>query len=180
MPGDAPFIDDDNDHDVCWFCPALRYPAGRFDVFQQPSREAPFDPATGFRYTAAGIPVCVHPYKVGLPPARYASRRLTVPARAPRTAAPRRPLPHPDALPPQRIPSQRTTEPEDAEPDDAAILAGARPEVPEALLALLRGLLAQADPDRLPEALAEAELTATHSFPADSVVAAMRLVLSGG
>ncbi|MGC0314419.1 hypothetical protein [Kitasatospora acidiphila] len=175
MPADEPFIDDDGDHDVCWFCLALRYPAGRFDVYRRPSRDAPFDPATGFRYTAAGVPVCVHPGKVGLPAARYASKRIPVPALAPRPAPPRPPLRHPDALAPRRTPSPRP-----AEPDDAAILAGARPQVPEELLALLRGRLRQADPDRLQEAVAEAELTACHSFPVDAVVAAIRQVLSGG
>ncbi|MCC9309502.1 hypothetical protein LN042_20875 [Kitasatospora sp. RB6PN24] len=176
MSGEPPFIDDDSDHDVCWFCPALRYPAGRFDVYRRPAKDAPFDPATGFRYTAAGIPVCVHPYKVGLPAARYASRRLPVPDRAARPPAPRPPLLRPDAPPPRRTPAPLPAEPD----DDAVILAGDRPLVPEELLVLLRDRLGQADPELFAEAVAEAELTACHSFPAEAVVAAMRQVLSGG
>lgn len=40
---------------------------------ERPSREFPFSPADGHRYTAAGVPVCVHPEKVGMPPGSYAT-----------------------------------------------------------------------------------------------------------
>jgi hypothetical protein len=65
-----PFVDEDSDHDVCWICPSVRFPAGGFDVVERPTRECPFDPADGFRYTAARVPVCVHPYNMGLPAGR--------------------------------------------------------------------------------------------------------------
>lgn len=42
-------------------------------MFERPTKECPFNPADGHRYTADGTPVCVHPDKVGLPAARYKS-----------------------------------------------------------------------------------------------------------
>ncbi|WP_344077678.1 hypothetical protein [Streptomyces crystallinus] len=59
------------EHPSCGICPSRRYPIGEFDVFERPSAEAPFSPVDGHRYTTAGVPVCVHPHKVGLPPGRY-------------------------------------------------------------------------------------------------------------
>ncbi|MFF4146649.1 hypothetical protein ACFY0A_36130 [Streptomyces sp. NPDC001698] len=41
------------------------------------------DPATGHRFTAAGVPVCVHPERVGLPAAPYASDGLPLPWETP-------------------------------------------------------------------------------------------------
>lgn len=71
------------DRPVCGICPSLRLPGGAFDVFDKPTRECPFDPETGNRFTAAGVPVCVHPARVGLPAAPYATERLTLPWEAP-------------------------------------------------------------------------------------------------
>ncbi|MCG0062216.1 hypothetical protein L0F81_02755 [Streptomyces tricolor] len=68
---------------VCGVCPSLRLPGGRFDVADRPSRDCPFDPATGHRVTAAGIPVCVHPERVGLPAAPYATDSLPLPWETP-------------------------------------------------------------------------------------------------
>ncbi|WP_257585185.1 MULTISPECIES: hypothetical protein [unclassified Streptomyces] len=68
---------------VCGVCPSLRLPGGRFDVFERPSRDCPFDPATGHRFTAAGVPVCVHPDRVGLPAAPYATDGLPLPWQTP-------------------------------------------------------------------------------------------------
>lgn len=62
-------------------CPSLRFRGGDFDVFERPTSECRFDPVDGFRYTADRVPVCVHPYKVGLPPGRYASCREPLPPR---------------------------------------------------------------------------------------------------
>lgn len=59
------------EHPSCGICPSRRFPLGEFDVFERPSRDCPFNPADGHRYTTAGVPVCVHPEKVGLPPGRY-------------------------------------------------------------------------------------------------------------
>ncbi|MFD7713588.1 hypothetical protein [Streptomyces sp. NPDC059786] len=75
-----PFIDDERDeHDCCWICPALRWPAGEFDVFERPSAESKFNPADGFRYTSEGVPVCVHAERVGLPPGRYRTEGTPLP-----------------------------------------------------------------------------------------------------
>ncbi|MFE9426596.1 hypothetical protein ACFYNO_26950 [Kitasatospora sp. NPDC006697] len=170
---EPPYLADESE--VCWYCPSLRHAAGRFDVHDRPSREWPFDPETGFRFTAAGVPVCVHPGKVGLPAARYATDRLPVPVAAPGPAAPRSYRAHPDELAPPPAPPAGLPELTDAE-----ILAGERPEVPEELLALLRAELASAAPGELPEALARAELAAGRDHPPAVVVEAMRRVLGGG
>jgi hypothetical protein len=68
-----PFVNGDVLHRACGICPSRRLPVGEFDVFERPSKECPFNPADGHRYTADGTPVCVHPDKVGLPAARYKS-----------------------------------------------------------------------------------------------------------
>ncbi|MFC5724009.1 hypothetical protein ACFP1Z_27965 [Streptomyces gamaensis] len=62
-----------DEHPAYGICPSRRFPLGGFDVAERPSREYPFNPADGHRYTAAGVPVCVHPEKVGVPPGRYAT-----------------------------------------------------------------------------------------------------------
>lgn len=59
------------EHPSCGICPSRRFPLGEFDVFERPSADCPFNPEDGHRYTSAGVPVCVHPEKVGLPPGRY-------------------------------------------------------------------------------------------------------------
>ncbi|GAA1936515.1 hypothetical protein [Kitasatospora viridis] len=174
MDPQAPFTDDESE--VCWYCPSLRHPAGGFDVHPGPSPQCPFDPATGFRFTPAGVPVCVHPGKVGLPAARYATDRLPVPAPAPRRPDPRPLRAHPDELPPPPPPLQ----PLPTGATDAEVLAGARPEVSEGLLALLRAELANGADD-FDGAIAGAERAATgRGFPVESVVEAMRRVLGGG
>ncbi|MFF4576930.1 hypothetical protein ACFY15_00735 [Streptomyces sp. NPDC001373] len=60
------------DHPACAICPAYRLPRAAFVVYDRPSRECPFDPADGYRYTADRIPACVHPDKVGVEPDRIA------------------------------------------------------------------------------------------------------------
>lgn len=58
---------------ACGICPSRRLALGEFDVAERPSREFPFSPEDGHRYTAEGVPVCVHPEKVGVPAASYKS-----------------------------------------------------------------------------------------------------------
>ncbi|MEW1719850.1 hypothetical protein [Streptomyces sp. NPDC093109] len=70
---DEAFVTGDGHHTACGICPSRRFPLGEFDVFERPSKECPFDPADGHRYTAERVPVCVHPGKVGLPVGRYKS-----------------------------------------------------------------------------------------------------------
>jgi hypothetical protein len=65
-----PFLVGDG-HQACGICPGRRLPFGAFDVAERPSKDCPFDPVDGHRYTAARVPVCVHPEKVGVPTAPY-------------------------------------------------------------------------------------------------------------
>ncbi len=73
---------------MCGICPSLRLPGGAFDVHSRPSRDCPFDPSTGHRFTTAGVPVCVHPDRVGLPAAEYATAELPLPWETPPPADP--------------------------------------------------------------------------------------------
>lgn len=53
---------------------------GEFDVIDRPGPGSRYDPAAGYRVNVdTGAPVCVHPYRVGLPPGAYASAGLPVP-----------------------------------------------------------------------------------------------------
>jgi hypothetical protein len=74
------FVGDDVHHLACGVCPSRSYPVGGFDVFERPSKDCPFNPTDGHRYTADGTPVCVHPEKVGLPAKRYKSEGVPVTA----------------------------------------------------------------------------------------------------
>lgn len=65
-----PFVTGD-EHWACGICPGRTRPVGAFDVAERPSKDFPFDPADGHRYTADRVPVCVHPEKIGIPPGRY-------------------------------------------------------------------------------------------------------------
>ncbi|GGV76811.1 hypothetical protein GCM10010512_00030 [Streptomyces thermoviolaceus subsp. thermoviolaceus] len=67
---------------VCGICPSKRLPRDQFVVYDRPNREAPFNPADGYRYAPDGVPACVHPHKIGLEPDR--------------TAPPPEPLPEPE------------------------------------------------------------------------------------
>ncbi|MFE1957278.1 hypothetical protein [Streptomyces sp. NPDC059479] len=79
------FVTGDVHHRACGICPSRRYPIGKFDVFERPTKECPFNPTDGHRYLSDGTPVCVHPEKVGLPAGRYKSMDmpLTVEVRLP-------------------------------------------------------------------------------------------------
>jgi hypothetical protein len=49
-------------------------PVGEFDVSDRPGPASRYDPTAGYRInTTTGLPECVHPSRVGLPPCRYAS-----------------------------------------------------------------------------------------------------------
>ncbi|MFD7499458.1 hypothetical protein [Streptomyces sp. NPDC059850] len=85
MPQDceaSPFSND-GERPVCGICPSLRLPGGGFDVHERPSRDSAFDPETGNRFTSAGVPVCVHPERVGLPAAAYATEQRPLPWEVP-------------------------------------------------------------------------------------------------
>jgi hypothetical protein len=76
---------------TCVVCPAQALRFGRFDVAAHPSPESRYDPAAGWRVNVTtGAPTCVHPYRVGLPPAPYASAGVPLPVQD-------TPVPVPDA-----------------------------------------------------------------------------------
>jgi hypothetical protein len=59
---------------TCVVCPAQVLGLGEFDVTDRPGRGNRYHPEVGHRVdTATGVAVCVHPFRVGLPPGRYAS-----------------------------------------------------------------------------------------------------------
>ncbi|WP_370881748.1 hypothetical protein [Catenuloplanes nepalensis] len=55
---------------------------GEFDVLGRPGREFGYRREVGWRVGPDGTAVCVHPYRVGLPPGRYASAGEPVPESA--------------------------------------------------------------------------------------------------
>ena len=71
---------------TCVVCPAQQLGPGQFDVVDRPGPQFAYNPDIGWRVTTEGVAVCVHPYRVGLPPGRYSSRGEPVPARAARPA----------------------------------------------------------------------------------------------
>jgi len=68
----------------CSACPAQLLPTGQFDVLDRPGPASRYDPTAGYRVnTTTGLPECVHPSRVQLPPCRYASNGEPPPAPAP-------------------------------------------------------------------------------------------------
>ncbi|HTJ38444.1 MAG TPA: hypothetical protein VL738_34865 [Dactylosporangium sp.] len=65
---------------TCVACPAQALALGAFDVAERPGPQHPYDSRRGYRvHAATGTPTCVHPYRVGVPPAAYASGRVPLP-----------------------------------------------------------------------------------------------------
>ena len=82
--------------ETCVACPGQRLPLGAFDVAPRPSPAVPFSPQLGFRVASAtGVPTCVHAFRVGVPPALYASEGVPLPT----SAAPPPPVPEDLELP---------------------------------------------------------------------------------
>ena len=74
-----PSADDIRDA-TCVACPGQSLALGAFDVAPRPGPDHPYDPAAGHRISAAtGTPTCVHPFRVGLAPAPYASAAVPLP-----------------------------------------------------------------------------------------------------
>ncbi|AGL19476.1 hypothetical protein L083_5966 [Actinoplanes sp. N902-109] len=72
-------------------CPAQLLAVGQFDVSDRPGRDNPYDRERGYRVnTSTGAPVCVHPFRVGLPPGDYCSSNEPVPATPEEPPAPTR------------------------------------------------------------------------------------------
>jgi hypothetical protein len=67
--------------DTCAVCPAQVLGLGEFDVSDRPGPQSQCNRELGFRVEQATLtPVCVHPFRVGLPVGRYASEHQPVPA----------------------------------------------------------------------------------------------------
>lgn len=129
-------------------CPAQELGPGRFDVVERPSREIVYDREVGWRVDRAGVAVCVHPYRVGLPPGRYASAGDPLPALSDVSELPQ---PSPAAL---ELPEQLV-------------------DLEGWLVATLRVV----EPERIFGAVARAEREAAGRFPSKEVVTALRRVL---
>jgi hypothetical protein len=66
--------------DTCPACPAQALPAGLFDVLDRPGSASRYDPTAGYRINmTTGLPECIHPSRVRLPPCRYASNHEPLP-----------------------------------------------------------------------------------------------------
>ncbi|MET8149093.1 hypothetical protein ACIBSW_39565 [Actinoplanes sp. NPDC049668] len=65
--------------DTCGVCPGQSLGPGGFDVVARPGYQFPFRPELGYRATPDGTPICVHPYRVGMPVGAYASGGVPVP-----------------------------------------------------------------------------------------------------
>jgi hypothetical protein len=73
----------EDDGSCCAVCPALIFPAGAFDVIDRPGPQYPYNRDLDCRVNAAtGAPTCVHPFRIELPAAPYASEGLPVPVAA--------------------------------------------------------------------------------------------------
>ncbi|MFD8597709.1 hypothetical protein ACFV1L_22165 [Kitasatospora sp. NPDC059646] len=175
------------EHTVCAVCPSLLLALGEFDVAAKPDRESRYNPAVDYRVTPDGTGVCVHPDKLGLPPGRYASAAEPVPA--PAWAGEQDPDPQPQQEPlrpaavlPPPVSAPYTPPPAPSEDEAGGEWGPAHPApvIPDELLALLRRQIAEAHPDDLSAVLARAESSARASWGAETVVEAMRRVLSGG
>ncbi|MEV6348362.1 hypothetical protein [Actinoplanes sp. NPDC051851] len=65
--------------DTCAVCPAQTLGPGAFDVLARPGPQYPYHPDLGWRADPDGVPVCVHPYRVGMPVGEYKSAGTPVP-----------------------------------------------------------------------------------------------------
>lgn len=64
---------------TCEVCPGQVLGPGEFDVRDRPGRDCAWNARLGWRATPDGVPVCVHPYRVGLPAGAYKSAGMPVP-----------------------------------------------------------------------------------------------------
>ncbi|MEU7867012.1 hypothetical protein [Dactylosporangium sp. NPDC049140] len=109
---------------TCVACPGQSLPLGSFDVTDRPGPAVPYDSGRGYRvHAATGTPTCVHPYRVGVPPARYASAAAALP---------------PVGAPPPPIADEDLELPADATLLEAWLIAVVRAAPPAALAVALR------------------------------------------
>jgi hypothetical protein len=109
---------------TCVACPGQSLPLGSFDVADRPGPAVPYDPGRGYRvHAGTGTPTCVHPYRVGVPPARYASAAAALPA---------------TGTPPPPVADEDLEFPADATLLEAWLIAVVRAAPPAGLAAALR------------------------------------------
>ena len=113
------------------------------------ARELAFNPRLGWRATPSGTPVCVHPYRVGMPPGAYASAGEPLPDLMRR----------PEVLPP---------------PAEALVL----PEALDDLSAWMVAQLRVAGHNQMFTVVARLEREAAERFAPGEVVKILRRVLS--
>ncbi len=104
VAGDDGRVASDMDHPwdedaLCAVCPGQVHDPGRFDIADGPGPASRYDVTAGYRRDlSSGVPVCIHPDKIGFPAGRYASAGQRWPAEAEPEPHPG-PMPHdPDAL----------------------------------------------------------------------------------
>ncbi|WP_256789211.1 hypothetical protein [Frankia sp. AvcI1] len=85
--------------ELCAVCPGQVHDPGGFDIVDGPGPGSRYDTTAGYRRDLdSGMPVCIHPHKIGFPVGRYASAGQRWPAEAEPAAHPG-PMPDdPDAL----------------------------------------------------------------------------------
>jgi len=169
----------------CTVCPAQRLDPGEFDVVEPPLPGQAF--VDGIRVMALqDTPICIHPWRVGLPPGRYASAGAPLPSEL------QRPtngclMRHPDsgehpyrvgmpagAYKSAGVPVPNLNSPAPAPTPEALEL----PERLEDLEGWLVAVLRSVPPERMFGAVARAEREAGERFPPRDVVTAMRRVMS--
>ncbi|WP_019870408.1 hypothetical protein [Salinispora oceanensis] len=134
--------------ETCGICPAQMLAPGRFDVVARPATELAFNRQLGWRATPSGTPVCVHPYRVGMPPGAYASAGEPVPDLA----------------------NLQVFEP----PEEALVLPDSLDDLSAWMVAQLR----TTDSDRIFSTVAQLERAAGERFAPGEVVKILRRVLS--
>jgi hypothetical protein len=155
----------------CAVCPAQMLGPGAFDVAPKPFRGQSFR-ADGVRVDGAtGVPTCVHPFRVGLPPGAYASAGQPLPELAAAADAGegegRRPIPPTGR--PLLMPREVFM------PSAEQLVLPAEPEDLEGwMIAMLR----TAPDAAMASALDQAETIAAQRFSGEQIVTALRRVLA--
>lgn len=150
----------------CSVCPAQTLGLGAFDVALRPFHGQAF--VDGVRVdSATGVPTCVHPFRVGLPPGAYASAGEPLPEScAPVVEQGRKPI---GGLDWPGVPREVFV------PTAEQLVL---PEVVEDLEAWLIAMLRTAADNEMASALEQAEAKAAERFTGEQILTALRRVLA--
>lgn len=150
--------------DCCVICPAQRLGIGGFDVVDRPQVRYAFDAAAGCRVDqVTAVPVCVHPFRVGLPPGLYASAGHPLAEQRGRDPDDPASTPQTISRPPVFTPS----------PEQLVL-----PESVDDLEGWLIAMLRTAAHHEMASALDQAEAIAAERFTGEQIVQALRRVLA--